>query len=51
MACELHLGYAEPRAQLPRLTTHHLIEVATGKGSIQERALALWYALGTDRCH
>jgi hypothetical protein len=25
-----------------------LIEIATGQGSVQERALALWYALGTD---
>ena len=49
MACELHPAYADARAQLPRLTTRHLIEIATGQGSIHERALALWYALGTDR--
>jgi hypothetical protein len=49
MACELHPDYAEARAELPSLTTRDLITVATGQGSIQERALALRYALGTDR--
>ena len=49
MACELHPAYAEARAELPRLTTRNLIGVATGQGSVPERALALWYALGTDR--
>ena len=49
MACELHPAYAEARAELPYLTTRDLITVATGQGSVHERALALWYALGTDR--
>ena len=49
MACELHPDYAEARAELPYLTTRDLITVATGQASIHERALALWYALGTDR--
>ena len=49
MACELHPAYAEARAELPYLTTRDLIAVATGRGSVHERALALWYALGTDR--
>jgi hypothetical protein len=49
MACELHPAYAEARAQLARLTTLDLITVATGRGSVPERALALWYALGTGR--
>ena len=49
MACELHPAYAQARAELPHLTTHDLIMLATGNGSIHERALALWYALGTDR--
>jgi len=31
------------RADLPYLTTRDLIAVATGQGSVQERALALWY--------
>jgi hypothetical protein len=49
MACELHPAYAKARTELPSLTARDLITVATGQGSIHERALALWYALGTDR--
>jgi hypothetical protein len=49
MACELHPAFAEARVRLPRLTTRQLIEIATAQGFVQERALALWYALGTDR--
>ena len=49
MACELHPAYAEDRTELPHLTTRDLIAVATSQGSVQVRALALWYALGTDR--
>jgi hypothetical protein len=49
MACELHPAYAEARAELPYLTTRDLMTVVTGQGSVHERALALWYALGTDR--
>jgi hypothetical protein len=49
MACELHPSYVQARAELPHLPTHDLIMLATGNGSIHERALALWYALGTDR--
>jgi hypothetical protein len=49
MACELHPAYAKARTDLPYLTTRDLVTVATGPGSVHERALALWYALGTDR--
>ena len=49
MSCELHPDYALARAELPHLTTSELIRAATGQRSVQERALALWYALGTDR--
>jgi len=49
MACELHPAYAMARADLPHLTTRDLIDVTTGQGSVQERALALWFAIGTDR--
>jgi hypothetical protein len=48
MACELHPAYAEARAELPYLTTRDLITVVTGQGSVHERALAVWYALGTN---
>jgi hypothetical protein len=49
MACELHPAYAEARAKLPDLTTRDLIAVATGDACVPAPALALWYALGTDR--
>jgi hypothetical protein len=49
MACELHPAYTEARTELSHLTTRDLIKVATGRGAVHERALALWYALGTDR--
>ena len=49
MACELHPAYAEARAGLAHLITRDLIKIATAQGSVQERALALWYAVGTDR--
>ena len=49
MACELHPAYAEARDELPHLTTRELIALATGQGTIHERGLALWCALGTDR--
>jgi hypothetical protein len=49
MVCELHPAHAEARAGLPLLTTRELITIAVGKGTIETRALALWYALGTDR--
>jgi hypothetical protein len=49
MACELHPSYTEARRELSHLTTRDLITVATGQGAVHERALALWYALGTDR--
>jgi hypothetical protein len=49
MACELHPVSTEAGTELPHLTTRDLITVATGDGALHERALALWYALGTDR--
>jgi len=49
MVCELHPALAEVRVELPLLTTRELTTIAVGKGTIEKRALALWYALGTDR--
>jgi hypothetical protein len=49
MACELHPAYTEARTELSHLSTRDLITVATGRGAVHEGALALWYALGTDR--
>jgi hypothetical protein len=49
MICELHPAHAKARAELPHMTTRDLITIVTGHGPVCERALALWYALGTDR--
>jgi hypothetical protein len=49
MVCELHPAHAEARVELPHLTTRDLISITVGKGTFETRALALWYALGTDR--
>jgi hypothetical protein len=37
------------RPKLPDLTTRDLIAIATGDACVAMRALALWFALGTDR--
>ena len=49
MVCELHAAHADARAELPLLTTRELIAIATSQEAVEKRALALWYALGTDR--
>lgn len=49
MSSELHPACAKARAELPHLSTRELIDITTGAGPTHERALALWYALGTDR--
>jgi hypothetical protein len=49
MSCELHPTFDTARREFPGLATRDLIAIATGRGSIHERALALWFALGTDR--
>jgi hypothetical protein len=49
MACELHPAYTEARRELSHRATRDLITVATGRGAVHERALTLWYALGTER--
>jgi hypothetical protein len=49
MSCQLHPALAEARAELAHLAPRGLVEIATGRGPVQERALALWYALGTER--
>ena len=49
MSAELHPAYAQLRAELPALTTRELIGITTGDGSIHERAIGMWYAIGTDR--
>jgi hypothetical protein len=49
MACEAHPVYAHARQELAQRTTRALLEIATGPAPIIERALALWFAIGTDR--
>jgi hypothetical protein len=49
MASEAHPAYAHARQELAQLPTRTLLEIATGSAPITERALALWFAIGTDR--
>lgn len=49
MSSELHPVYANARAELSRMSTRELIVIATNAGPIHERALALQFALGTER--
>ena len=49
MSAELLPAYANARAELPPRTTRELIDIKAGAGPIHERALALCYALGTER--
>jgi hypothetical protein len=49
MASEAHPAYAHARQELAQLPTRALLEIATGPAQIIERALALWFAIGTDR--
>jgi hypothetical protein len=49
MACEAHPAYAHARQELAQLRTRTLLEIAIGTAPIIQRALALWFAIGTDR--
>ena len=49
MACALHPSLASARNQLAELPTGDLVQIATGSGPVTERAIALWYVIGTDR--
>jgi hypothetical protein len=42
-------AYDRARLDLAALPTADLLRIATGSGPLAERALALWYAIGTDR--
>jgi len=48
MICELHPAYARQRIEFSDLPTRQLVEIACGPTSVQERAIALWCALGGD---
>jgi hypothetical protein len=45
-----HPRYEADRLSLTYRTQHELMEIVTGSGDIISRAVALFYATGTDRC-
>jgi hypothetical protein len=49
MCAELHPSYRQARSALPHETTPELLRITTGSEPLPIRALALWFALGTDR--
>jgi len=42
--------FEEPRLGLTFKPIEKLVSIATETGSLTERAIAVWYAIGTDRC-
>ncbi|MFA6264886.1 MAG: hypothetical protein WC670_04110 [Pseudolabrys sp.] len=49
MAVEFHPGLETARREFPRKTTSALLGLSTGVAPLLERALAMWFALGTNR--
>jgi hypothetical protein len=49
MTAELHPAYEQSRRELALRSTADLLTIATGSTALPERALALWYAIGTNR--
>ncbi|HEY0919320.1 hypothetical protein, partial [Devosia sp.] len=50
MVCERHPSFRSARQELAHLDIDRLIVLATGNAELPLRALAAWFALGTDRC-
>ena len=48
--CELHQNFEQARLNLINKPIPELLEMITGKGALPERAIALWFAIGTHRC-
>ena len=48
--CELHRAFEQARLDLTFKPIPELIDRIAGRGALPERALALWFAVGTDRC-
>jgi hypothetical protein len=48
MSVELHPSYSDWRRDLSLMGTPDLISIAMGPGPLPQRALAMWYALGTN---
>jgi hypothetical protein len=51
MICELHPAYARQRIEFRHRSSRELTEVVSGAASIEERAVALWCALGGGPRH
>jgi hypothetical protein len=49
MSSELHPAYQPIRDQIASSRTQELLDIVIGAGDLLERAIALWYAIGTDR--
>jgi hypothetical protein len=49
MCAELHPAYEQARVDLAQATTNDLLKAVASSEPLPYRALALWYALGTDR--
>ena len=49
MKCALHPSLTAVRRELGQVSTKELLQVVSGSGPLPERALALWYAIGTER--
>jgi hypothetical protein len=48
--CELHRAVEQARLDLTFKPIPELIDRIAGRGALPIRALALWFAIGTDRC-
>ena len=48
--CERHPRLAHAQSSLARLPVQQLLDRATTRAAVPERALALWYTVGTARC-
>jgi len=51
MSAELHPAFEHVRNEFAHKTTPELLGIAGSSMPLHERAIALWYALGTDRRH
>jgi hypothetical protein len=50
VVCEKHPTFEHARLDLTFQPVPQLLDRAMGRGAIPERALALWYAIGTKQC-
>lgn len=48
--CERHPDYEQARLNMTYMPIPELLDVTTSGAPLPERALALWYAIGTHRC-